>query len=87
MSETQKKPSKIPEAKVIPKKRTRFSLVWVIPLVAAVAGVWIVVTNILNRGPEISIVFKSADGIEAQKTKIIYNGLDIGTITSLRTFG
>lgn len=84
MSETHKKSSKIPEAKVVPKKRTRFSLVWVIPLVAAAAGVWIVVTNILNRGPEITIVFKSADGLEAQKTKINFNGLDIGTISSLR---
>ncbi len=84
MSDKHKSASKIPEAKVVPRKRTRFSLVWIIPMVAAAAGVWIAVTNILNRGPEISIVFKSADGIEAQKTKIVYNGLDIGTITSLK---
>lgn len=84
MSDKNKSASPIPEAKIVPRKRTRFSMVWIIPAVAAVAGVWIVVTNILNRGPEITIVFKSADGIEAQKTKIVYNGLDIGTITSLR---
>ncbi|MFA7231979.1 MAG: MlaD family protein [Victivallaceae bacterium] len=84
MSEKSKSLSKVPEAKIVVKKRTRFSLVWVIPIVAAVAGIWIVVTNILNRGPEITIVFQSADGLEAQKTKIKYNGLDIGVIKSIR---
>ena len=62
----------------------RLSLVWVIPIVAAVAGVWIAVTKILGKGPEITIVFSSADGLEANKTKIIYNGLDIGTLTCIR---
>src|SRR5277367_131790 len=76
--------SKVPEAKTVPKKRTRLSLVWVIPIVAAVAGVWIAVTKILEKGPDITIVFSSADGLEANKTKIIYDGLNIGTLTSIR---
>ena len=28
----------VPNAKTVPKKRTRLSLVWVIPIVAAAAG-------------------------------------------------
>ena len=76
--------SKVPEAKTIPKKRTRLSLVWVIPIVAAIAGVWIAVTKILEKGPEITIVFSSADGLEANKTKINYDGLNIGTLTSIK---
>jgi paraquat-inducible protein B len=76
--------SKVPEAKTVPKKRTRISLVWVIPIVAAVAGVWIAVTKILEKGPEITIVFSSADGLEANKTKIEYDGLSIGTLTGIR---
>ncbi|MEJ0089280.1 MAG: paraquat-inducible protein A [Limisphaerales bacterium] len=31
----------VPDAKAVPKKRTRISLVWVIPIIAAVAGAWI----------------------------------------------
>ena len=73
-----------PESKAVPKKRTRFSLVWVIPIVAAAAGVWIAVTKILEKGPEITVVFSSADGLVANKTKVNYNGLDIGTLTSIR---
>jgi paraquat-inducible protein B len=76
--------SKVPEAKTVPKKRTRISLVWVIPIVAAVAGIWIAVTKILEKGPEITIVFSSADGLEANKTKIDYNGLDVGTLTGIK---
>ncbi len=74
----------VPEAKTVPKKRTRISLVWVIPIVAAVAGIWIAVTKYLEKGPEITIVFSSADGLEANKTKIDYNGLDVGTLTGIK---
>ena len=74
----------VSESRAVPKKRTRLSLVWVIPIVAAAAGVWIAVTKILEKGPEITIVFSSAEGLVANKTKIDYNGLDVGTVTSLK---
>src|ERR1700690_914615 len=74
----------IPESKVVPKKRTRLSLVWVLPIGAAVAGVWVAVTKIMSEGPKITIVFQTAEGLEANKTKIRYNGLDVGTLTAIR---
>src|SRR5713101_6565362 len=74
----------VPESRAIPRKRTRFSLVWFIPIVAAIVGAWVAVTRILGQGPEITIVFKSAEGLEAGKTKIHYNGVDIGTVTTIR---
>ena len=74
----------VPESKTVPQKRARISLVWVIPIVAAAAGVWIAVTKILNEGPKITIVFPSAAGLEANKTRIRHSGLEIGTLTSLR---
>ncbi len=83
MPENEKNLPPVPEAKAIPKKRTRLSLVWVIPIVAAAAGVWIAVTKILDKGPEITIVFDSADGLTANKTKIIYDGLDVGILTAI----
>ena len=84
MPDNDKSFPQVPEAKAVPKKRTRFSLVWVIPIVAAAAGAWIAVTKILNEGPTITIVFSSADGLEAGKTKVNYNGLDVGTINTIR---
>jgi paraquat-inducible protein B len=73
----------VPQAKVASKKKTRISFVWIIPLVAAVVGVWIAVTTIRNQGPTITIVFKDAEGLEANKTMIRYNGLEMGEITSV----
>ena len=84
MADKDKSFPKVPESKIVIKKRMRISLVWVIPIVAAVAGVWIAVTHILNKGPEITIVFQSADGLEAHKTKVNYNGLDIGVLGTIR---
>jgi paraquat-inducible protein B len=74
----------IPDSRAVPKRRTRLSLVWFIPIVAAVVGAWVAVTRVLGEGPKITIVFKSAEGLEAGKTKIEYNGVEIGTVTTIR---
>src|SRR5712692_4961355 len=73
----------VPESRALPKKRTRFSLVWFIPIVAALVGAWVAVTRVLSEGPKITIVMKSAEGLEAGKTKVHYNGVDIGTVTTI----
>jgi paraquat-inducible protein B len=52
--------------------------------VAAAAGAWVAVTRILSEGPTITIDFATADGLEAGKTKIDYNGVVIGTLTAIR---
>ncbi len=74
----------VPDSRAVPKKRTRLSLVWFIPIVAAIVGAWVAVTRVLSEGPKITIVFQSAEGLEAGKTKIHYNGVDIGTLTTIR---
>jgi paraquat-inducible protein B len=73
-----------PESNVVSRKRTRLSFVWLIPIVAAIAGIWVAATQILGEGPEITIVFQSAEGLEAGKTKIEYDGVEVGTLTALR---
>ena len=84
MSDQEQSSPKVPESRVVPKKRAHFSLVWVIPIVAAVAGVWVAVTKIMSEGPEITITFQSAEGLEAGKTKVQYNGLHVGTVTAIQ---
>jgi paraquat-inducible protein B len=73
-----------PDSRAVARKRTRISFVWVIPIVAALAGAWVAVTRVLSEGPEITIVFASAEGLEAGKTKIEYNGVQVGTVTAVR---
>jgi len=74
----------VPESRAVAKRRRGISLVWIIPIVAALVGVWVAVTRILSEGPKITITFASADGLEAGKTKIEYKGVDVGTLTTIR---
>src|SRR5262245_35658283 len=74
----------VPESRSVAKKRTRPSLVWLVPIIAALVGAWVAVTRILSEGPEITIVLPSAEGLEAGKTKINYNGVEVGTVTTIR---
>ncbi len=60
------------------------SLVWVIPLVAALVGL-VLIINVLNkRGPEIFISFKTAEGLTAGKTKLKYKDVDIGEVENIK---
>ena len=69
----------------MPKKQTRLSAGLDHPdRGGGWSGVWVAVTRIRSEGPKITIVFQSAEGLEAGKTKIHYNGVDIGTITAIR---
>jgi len=38
----------------------------------------------MGEGPVVTLVFQSAEGLEAGKTKVHYNGVDIGTVTAIR---
>ncbi len=73
-----------PTASVASKKSSRFSIVWIVPIIAALAGAWVTITRIESEGPKITIVFQSADGLEAGKTKIQYKGVEVGTVTNVR---
>ncbi|MGZ6241077.1 MAG: PqiB family protein [Candidatus Binataceae bacterium] len=84
MADPQTPPGPMPESRAVPKKQTRLSLVWTIPIIAALVGVWVAVARIRSEGPKISIVFQSAEGLEAGKTKINYRGVDIGIISTIR---
>ena len=74
----------VPESRTVAKKQTRLSLVWIVPMVAALVGVWVAVAKIMSEGPTITIVFDSAEGLEAGKTKVHYNGVEVGTMTAIR---
>lgn len=58
-------------------------MVWLIPLVAALVGGWLAVKGVLDRGPVITISFRTAEGIEAGKTKIKYKDVEVGLVTNV----
>jgi paraquat-inducible protein B len=75
--------SVIPEAVVASRWHAAPWLVWLIPLIAAAAGGWILAHSILTRGPTVTITFKNAESLEAGKTKIKYKEVDIGDVKSI----
>ncbi|MDB5986208.1 MAG: hypothetical protein JWR16_1261 [Nevskia sp.] len=74
----------IPDAHLIEHRWHIPPLVWVIPLVAALIGGWIVIERWIERGPVISISFLTAEGIEPGKTRIRYKNVDIGRVTAVK---
>ncbi len=74
----------LPRSTTVPKRRMRLSVVWIIPILAALVGVGIAVQKILHEGPTISIVFKTAEGIEAGKTFVRYKDVKIGLVQSVK---
>lgn len=73
-----------PESRTVHPGRFHLSAVWLIPIVAVLAGAWVAVTRILAAGPTITITIDTAEGLAVEKTKIHYNGVDVGVITDIR---
>ncbi|WPB58100.1 intermembrane transport protein PqiB [Xylophilus sp. GOD-11R] len=60
------------------------SLIWLIPLVAALVGITLVAKVLMGQGPEVEVSFKTAEGLEAGKTAVKYKDVQIGVVQSLR---
>ncbi len=66
------------------RRRAGPSLVWLIPLLTALIGGWLIYKTLSEKGPALTISFMHAEGIEAGKTRIKYKNLDIGVVEGLR---
>ncbi|SEQ73919.1 paraquat-inducible protein B [Solimonas aquatica] len=65
-------------------RRWSLSLVWLVPLVATLAGVVLLVRAWLAAGPEIVIRFDSAEGLEAGKTELRYKDVVVGKVRRIQ---
>ena len=65
-------------------KQSGPSIVWVIPLVTLLVGGWLIVKTLSEQGPRATISFKTAEGIEAGKTKVKYKNIDIGVVEQIK---
>lgn len=59
------------------------SLVWLIPLITLLVGAWLVVKTVSEQGPQATISFKTAEGIEVGKTRVKYKNVDIGVVDTV----
>lgn len=86
MSDNPRHPSSSPAIAGDPEirqRRVRISLIWLVPIVAALVGLSMVVQNWLSAGPQITVSFLTAEGLEANKTQVKYKNVVIGRVTSI----
>lgn len=64
-------------------KRSGPSVVWIIPVITLIVGVWLIAKTLSEQGPQATISFNTADGIEVGKTKVKYKNVDIGIVEDI----
>lgn len=71
----------------LPTARTRpasnWSAIWVLPLIALLIGGWLAWRAYSQAGIEIQVLFDSGEGIQVNKTEVIYKGMPIGKVVAL----
>jgi|GEM_PF-740810 len=57
--------------------------IWSIPIAAIGIVVWLMLRALSSRGIGVTVVFNEAAGMAANSTKVLYHGLEVGTVTGL----
>ncbi|MDG9925959.1 MULTISPECIES: MlaD family protein [unclassified Pseudomonas] len=65
------------------RRTTNWSAIWVLPLIALLIGGWLAYRAYSQAGIEIQIFFPSGDGIQVNKTEVIYKGMSIGKVIGM----
>jgi paraquat-inducible protein B len=72
----------VPDA-VVDDEHKGLPVVWLLPLVAIIIGGWLIYKTVSETGPSVTISFKTAEGIEAGKTKIRYLDVEVGKVDTI----
>ena len=65
------------------RKRRPVSPIWILPFLALCIGGWLLYTSYRDAGIDITIHFETANGITPGKTKVIFKGIPVGTVTDV----
>jgi paraquat-inducible protein B len=66
------------------KPHGRLSPLWLIPLVAAGLVVYLGYNSLANRGPLVTLVLASADGLTVDQTEVKHKAVTVGTVESIK---
>lgn len=78
-----------PDADPLPKPvirrrgRIRPSVIWLVPAVAALAGLLLIVRSYLSIGPTITISFQTAEGLDPGRTEVRYKDVVVGKLSGV----
>ena len=71
-----------PQARIAPGRRFRLSYIWIVPLIAAVVGGWLIYKAEIDVGPTITITFEEGTSIK-RDAKLIYRGVEVGKVRTV----
>ena len=69
--------------RAVVRERRRLSPVWIVPIIAALLGLWLVWKYYSARGPAITVRFENAEGIVAGKTPVLCRSVNVGTVENV----
>lgn len=69
-------------APVVSRKHA-FPLIWVVPLIAMAIVAWMGISELHDRGTEVTIDFADGSGVEAGRTVLEYKGVAAGTVEAV----
>jgi paraquat-inducible protein B len=72
----------LPVAKTRPA--SNWSAIWVLPIIALIIGGWLGWRAYNETGIEIQVRFESGEGIQANKTEVVYKGMSVGKVKRLK---
>ena len=73
----------VPSARVVRPGRG-VSPVWIIPIVAALLGLWLVWQHYVGKGPLVEVRFETAEGVDAGKTAVQCRSVKVGMVETVR---
>ncbi len=72
----------VPEPGVVPARK--WSIVWVVPVVALLLGAWLLYRNFATLGPVASIRFETAEEVYAGRTEVRCRSVKVGVVRDVK---
>ena len=63
--------------------KSRLPLIWAIPVVTLIVGVWLAWSTISQRGPLITVTFETAEGLQANQSHVRHKDVDMGVVQKI----
>jgi paraquat-inducible protein B len=71
-------------ARATTRRSRRFSVIWIIPLVAVAIGAWLAWDTLSKEGPTITVTFETAEGLQPGQSQLKFKDIVFGTVKSLK---
>src|SRR3954467_12047697 len=70
-------------AEVRTSRLSRIPLIWLVPIVTLLIGLWLAWDTLSRRGPTITITFDSGEGLQAGQSRIKHKDVTLGLVTDV----